>query len=48
MHIFLSVDHYRLTILYLPFGLVRDDTVNDSEEDQKVVVKQVTDYKYDE
>ena len=34
--------------MYLPFGLARDDAVNDSEEDQKVVVKQVIDYKYDE
>jgi hypothetical protein len=43
IHIF-----YQVTLVYLPFGLARDNAVNDSEEDQKVVANQVIDYKYDE
>jgi hypothetical protein len=32
----------------LVFGLARDEAVNDNEKNRKVVVTQVTDYKYDE
>jgi hypothetical protein len=38
-----------LVILGVPlFRLARDEAVNDNEENRKVVVNQVTDYKYDE
>jgi hypothetical protein len=43
MHIFCLV-----ILGVLLFSLARDEEVNDNEENRKVVVNQVTDYKYDE
>jgi hypothetical protein len=38
-----------LEIVGVPvFGLARDESANDNEKNRKVVVTQVTDYKYDE
>jgi len=40
--------HFFLSIIVLLFGLAREEAVNGGEDNRKLVVIQVTDYKYDE